>query len=101
MCKKFDISPITAMVNIHKKSLSRTMATYFQSSRTLLESSARLTLSLSILDLKIYLHTHTNISTNNKQSTCMFHLLLFPQICVPRLPMTKYISLGSMSDKDK
>ena len=61
MCKKFDISPITAMVNIHKKSLSRTMATYFQSSRTLLESSARLTLSLSILDLKIYLHTHKYI----------------------------------------
>ena len=58
MCKKFDISPITAMVNIHKKSLSRTMATYFQSSRTLLESSARLTLSLSILDLKIYLQTN-------------------------------------------
>ena len=58
MCKKFDISPITAMVNIHKKSLSRTMATYFQSSRTLLESSARLTLSLSILDLKIYIQTN-------------------------------------------
>ena len=74
MCKKFDISPITAMVNIHKKSLSRTMATYFQSSRTLLESSARLTLSLSILELKIYLHK--NISTNNKQSECLFYFLL-------------------------
>ena len=58
MCKKFDISPITAMVNIHKKSLSRTMATYFQSSRTLLESSARLTLNLYILDFQI------DISTN-------------------------------------
>lgn len=63
MCKKFDISPITAMVNIHKKSLSRTMATYFQSSRTLLESSARLTLNLSILDFQI------DISTN-KVNVC-------------------------------
>ena len=34
--------PITAIVNIHKNSLSRTIATYFQSSRTLLESSSRL-----------------------------------------------------------
>ena len=36
------ILPMTAMVKIHKKSLSNTMATYFQSSFTLLESSALL-----------------------------------------------------------
>ena len=83
MCKKFDISPITAMVNIHKKSLSRTMATYFQSSRTLLESSARLTLNLSILDFQIDIY---------KQSKCMFYFLLFPQICVDT-KTTEYISL--------